>query len=273
MPDNPDLIKLLILLPVIGCGGGFLSGLLGIGGGILYVPALFFSMTTMGISPGLTMHMAVATSAAIMVAAGGTSALHHYKRGSVDVARLKNWGPFIIAGVALGVLLASAAPGLLLKRIFCVLTMSFAVYMFFGRIRPPEKPVRFFTDAVQRACCVLIGMASSMIGVGGAIMTVPLMSAIGMHMQRAAGTASALGVIIAVPGTLGYIAAGIQHGGHLPPWSLGYVSLAAVAAIVPTSMLMAPVGVKVAHKTDRAVLRRIFAVLLVIVSTKMFMSM
>jgi uncharacterized membrane protein YfcA len=175
--------------------------------------------------------------------------------------------------VLVGAFFASSVDGEVLKRIFAGITFLISLYMAFGREKNPGEAVPFLTARAQHALCILIGMVSSMIGVGGAILTVPLMSYSGTPMQRAVGTGAALGMVISLPGALGYIAAGLLHDMQgLPPWSAGYVNFMAAAMIVPTAMLLAPVGVKISHAMPRAMLRRVFAVVLIIVSARMFMS-
>lgn len=275
MPADSSLpiLHLVLLLLAIGGAGGFLSGLLGVGGGILFVPALFFAMSAIGLDTQYAMHIAVATSLLIVFATGATSAVAHYRRGVVEMPRVRSWGPFILAGVMVGALFAASVNGEILKRVFAGITFLISLYMAFGREKNSGEASPFLTARVQHVLCVIIGMISSMIGVGGAILTVPMMSYSGTPMQKAVGTGAALGMIISLPGTLGYMAGGLLHDMQgLPPYSVGYVNFMAAAMIVPTAMLLAPVGVKISHAMPRAMLRRVFAVVLLIVSARMFMS-
>lgn len=271
--DSFLVVEWVLLLFSIGAMGGFLSGLLGVGGGILFVPALFFTLTSLGQGEAHTMHIAVGTSLAIVLATGSTSALAHYRRGAVDMSRVRLWGVYIVGGVLAGSLFASVVNGKILGGIFASITLLISVYMAFGRETPPGEAGRHVPVVVQRGICMGIGVLSSMIGVGGAIMTIPLMSYTGMQIQRAIGTGAALGILISLPGALGYAITGLPHLDELPPWSLGYISLPAVLLIIPASMLAAPVGVKASHALPKRVLRRVFAVVLVIVSVRMFMSL
>ncbi|MCC7036656.1 MAG: sulfite exporter TauE/SafE family protein [Alphaproteobacteria bacterium] len=271
-PETAPLY-ILALLVTIGAAGGYLSGLLGVGGGGLFVPALYYTMTAFGFDDSHAMHISVATSLLIVFATGSTSAVAHYRRGGVDVARLKSWGPYILLGVLVGALFASAVNGAILKKIFAVMTLLISIQMAIGRERSAENPIEWLTVRIQRALCVFVGGISSMIGVGGAVLTVPLMTHSGLTMQRAVGTGAALGVIISLPGSLGFMIGGLLNDIEgLPPYSIGYVNLAAAAAIIPTAMLLAPVGVKMSHAMPRQKLRRVFAVVLAIVSIRMFMS-
>jgi uncharacterized membrane protein YfcA len=273
MPPSVSVPEILSLLFAIGCVGGFLSGLLGVGGGILFVPALYFSMSALGLDSQHAMHLAVGTSLAVVFATGSVSALGHHRRGGVDVKIMKSWGMFIVGGVVIGSFFATAVNGEVLKRIFAAVTFFLSFYMAFGKERPVDHAKQFLTVKIQHGICVGIGMVSSMIGVGGAILTVPMMSYIGTPMTRAMGTGAALGMLISLPGTIGYMLAGLPHLSELPPYSAGYVNLLAVALIIPASMFMAPVGVKASHGLPHSMLRRIFAAVMLIVSIRMFMTL
>jgi uncharacterized membrane protein YfcA len=264
---------LILLLLAIGCVGGFLSGLLGVGGGIIFVPALFFSLSSLGFSEEHAMHIAIGSSLAVVAATGSMSAFSHYKRGGVDLTIVRSWGVPIVVGVILGAVVASSVKSVVLKEIFAGMTLVIALYMAFSKDRSDVLPLRFLTMTVQKFIAAVIGVVSAMLGVGGAILTVPLMSYIGLPMARAVGTGAALGVAVAVPGILSYMVAGSLGGEALPPWSIGYVNLLTVAMIIPSSMLLAPLGVKVSHNMPRAMLRRVFAAVLIIVSVRMFLSL
>lgn len=273
MPPDPSPIEVILLLLTIGCAGGFLSGLLGVGGGILFVPALYFAMSALGMDSQHAMHLAVGTSLAVVFATGSISALGHHRRGAVDVTIMRSWGMFIVTGVVIGSVFATAVNGEVLKRIFASVTFILSFYMAFGKERPKEKPGQYLTEKIQHGICVGIGMVSSMIGVGGAILTVPMMSYIGTPMTRATGTGAALGLLISLPGTIGYMLAGLPHLQELPPYSVGYVNFATLIFIIPASMLMAPIGVRTSHTLPHAMLRRVFAAVMLIVSVRMFMTL
>lgn len=264
---------LILLLLAIGCAGGFLSGLLGVGGGIIFVPALFFSLSSLGFSGDHAMHIAIGSSLAVVMATGSMSAFSHYKRGGVDLDILRRWSVPIMIGVILGALVASSVKSVVLKEIFASMTILIAFYMAFSGERGERPPLRFLTVPVQKAMAGIIGLVSAMLGVGGAILTVPLMSCIGLPMQRAVGTGAALGVAVSIPGVISYMISGSLAGENLPAWSIGYVNLLTVAMIIPTSMLIAPLGVKLSHNMPRPMLRRVFAAVLVIVSVRMFLSL
>jgi uncharacterized membrane protein YfcA len=264
---------LLLSLLAIGGLGGFLSGLLGVGGGIIFVPALFFVMTAYNFGTGVAMHVAVATSLALVLVTGASSAYWHHRKGSVDITIVKTWWPAVVAGVAGGTAFASSVEGALLKQVFAGVALLIAVYMTVSKEPLEGVPVRHKVSLLAQRCgAVFIGGLSALLGVGGAILTIPFMTYIGVPIRKAVGTGGALAFIISRPGIFGYIVAGLQHPEGLPPGSLGYVNLLALAVIVPTSMLLSPVGVNASHRLSRPMLRRIFAIVLVVVSLRMFLS-
>lgn len=272
-PDTSMIpAELILLLLAIGGVGGFLSGLLGVGGGVIFVPALFFSLSSLGFSEDHAMHIAIGSSLAVVLATGLVSAANHYRRGSVDMDIARAWAPPLVGGVVVGAVVASFVKTEVLKEIFAGITLLMAVYMAFSRERTDAAPWRFLTMTVQKALNALIGCTAAMVGVGGAIMTVPLMNGVGLSMPRAVGTAALLGVAVALPGVLSYMAVGFFTG-DLPPWSIGYVNVLIVALVVPSSMLLAPVGVRASHNMPKKMLRRVFAVVMLIVAIRMLMTL
>jgi uncharacterized protein len=254
---------------LIGAGvfAGFIAGLFGVGGGTVTVPVLYYLFTHMGISQDVAMHVSVATSLATIIATSLSSSRAHEKRGAVDHELLNIWGPFIAGGAVLGALVAGSMSGENMRLFFGSFLIFVALYMLLGkdgkvlRQAPPAKIWQRFVAAV-------IGTFSSIVGVGGGALSVPTLAAWNVPMQRAIGTSSAFGVIIALPGAIGFVISGWGHEG-LPPYSLGYVSLMGLAVLLPTTALLAPVGARVAHFLSRQVLRRIFGGFLVIIAGKM----
>lgn len=263
----------IFLLVATGAIGGFLSGLLGVGGGIIFVPALVFVLSSIGIDPAHIMHIAVGSSMAVVLATGASSAFGHHKKKSVDKKILLSWGPFIVSGVIIGAIFASLVDGDLLRKIFAAITLLISFYMGLGREKTAAVVVENIFRGIQKCLCIVIGAISSMIGVGGAMLTAPMMHYIGVPTQKAVGTSAALSVLISLPGTVIYILSGLAHRADLPPWSLGYVDFAVIGFIIPVSMLMVPIGVQTSHLLPKILLRRIFGVMLFIVSIRMFMSL
>lgn len=266
-----DIFEIFLLLAT-GTAGGFLSGLLGVGGGIIFVPALVMILPALGVPPEHIMHVAVGSSLGMVLLTGTTSARGHHKRDSVEVDLLKSWLPFIVFGVAAGSYFASSVDGMILKKLFAVVTAVLTVYMVFGKEKVAAGSYQL-SNLVQGILCFLIGAISALMGIGGAILAVPMMSYMGISVHRAVGTGAAMSIVISLPATFLYIMTGWMHRDVLPVWSLGYVDLLAVLLIAPVSMFMVPFGVKMSHHLPRPVLRRIFAAMLVVVTVKMFLSL
>jgi uncharacterized membrane protein YfcA len=262
---------LIGVLALAGCGSGFLAGMLGVGGGIVVVPALFHVLGAFDVPLDLRMHIAVGTSLGSIVPTSIISLRAHNKRGAIDWPLFRQWGPWVAVGVVLGSIIASDVRGATLTLIFAIMSMIVALYLALGRPdfhltnKLPGTPIR-------QAICLFIGGVSAMMGIGGGSLSVPAMTLCSYPIRRAIGTASALGLIIAVPGTITFMVTGLNESG-LPPASLGYVNIIAVLALVPSSLIFAPIGAKVAHTIPQIILRRCFAGFLFITSLRMFYSL
>lgn len=261
------LTSFALVLGLVGCVSGFLAGLLGVGGGIVVVPVLYHVLAAFEVDVALRAHIAVGTSLATIIPTSIQSFRAHRARGAVDGALLKLWGPFVAAGVVVGVLVAAYAPGAILTAIFGIVAAVVALYMLFTREGwhlVSALPGR----TGQAAMAGAIGTISTLMGIGGGTLTVPTLSVFSHPVRRAVGTASVVGIIIAVPGTIGYILSGWEKAG-LPAFSLGYVNLAGMVAIVVTSMWFAPLGARAAHTVEPRMLRMLFGVFLTVTSVKM----
>ena len=258
---------LVPLLIVLGLAAGFMAGLLGIGGGIILVPGLFFLFQTLGYAPDILMHLSVGTSLAIIIPTGLSSARAHFKRGAVRTELLKHIGPGIVAGVTAGTFVAGILSGHELTILFACALMIFAGLM---QIPPKVREDSSHDIGMVKGSVggFVVGALSSLMGIGGATLNVPFMTLNGIKIHNAVATASALGPFIALPGTLGFIVIGWGEAG-LPPFSLGFVNLLAAALIAPLSVLAAPYGAAAAHKVSVTALRRIFSVFIIVVAGKM----
>lgn len=252
---------------VLGGVAGFLAGLLGVGGGLVLVPGLYFGLTWLGFESPYLMHLAVGTSLAIIIPTGFSSARAHFRHGAVRIDLVRRIGPGIVLGVVMGTVIAGLLSGDGLKLVFAMAMAALAVLMMFdtGRFAlaadVPGPPWSTLAGAG-------IGTLSALMGIGGATISVPYMTFCRVPMRQAVGTASALGLVIAIPAVVGFVLIG--HGvTSLPPFSLGLVSLPALGMIAPAGMLAAPWGVRAAHCMPVAALRRIFAGFLVLVALRM----
>jgi uncharacterized membrane protein YfcA len=267
-------IPFVLMLLSLGVVAGFLAGLLGVGGGIVLVPGLFYILSLaqeqMGFDPSHIMHICVGTSLAIIVPTGFSSARAHHKRGAVDFGLVRRIGAGIVLGVIFATYVANGLEGATLKMIFASALPVFAALMIIGKKKfentdEKAKP----TEIQNRIAGVVIGLLSSLIGIGGATLSVPYMSMNGVPMHRAVGTASALGLVISIPASIGFMVIGYGQM-NLPPFSIGYVNIMAWACVIPVSVLIAPLGARVAHQIQVRPLRIGFAVFMVLVALNMW---
>jgi uncharacterized protein len=254
----------------VGACAGTLAGLLGIGGGIVIVPALLVLLPVFGAGGDWTAHQAVATSLAVVVAAGSASALSHHRRGAVRWALATRLLPGLLAGAATGAMLAAWLPGLWLQRLFAVFLLYSGVRLWRAAAAAPSArplPGATATTAAGGA----IGALSAVLGIGGGTLLVPYMAHHGVPMRHAVGTSSACGVPLALAGTLGYVLSGWDRAG-LPPHSLGFVLWPAALAIATAAVPFATLGVRLAHRLPTATLRRVFAVVLLVVGLRLLLG-
>ena len=257
---EPQLIAELL---VIGLCTGFLAGLLGIGGGMIMVPFLTFILTAKGFPADYTVKMAVATSLATICLTSLSSVRAHHKRGAVLWPIVRLLAPGIVLGSIVGAQFAAALPGKLLGIFFAIFVAFSATQMFIDRKPKPSRtlPGSLGTFSMGWA----IGMLSSLVGAGGAFISVPFMTWCNVKIHDAVGTSSALGFPIALAGTLGYIWAG-QNMPEMPPGSFGYLYLPGLVIISIASICTAPLGARTAHRMDIRPLKKVFASILYVLA-------
>lgn len=265
--SDAHLGMLALGLVIAGTAGGLIAGMLGVGGGIVIVPILYHVLAGLGFDDQLRMHLAAGTSLATIIPTSISSLRAHAKRGNVDWELLRKWILPMIGGVALGTSLSGLINGNALAFIFACVALPIAANMAFGK-DSWRLANQLPTGLGGSALAAGIGWLSSMMGLGGGTLGVPIMSHCNYPIHRAVGTASAFGVIISIPATLGMAMAGWNVPG-LPVGSLGYVSLLGFILIAPASVLMAPVGAHLANSLDRKRLRAVFALFIAITATRM----
>ena len=255
--------QLIVELLVIGLCTGFLAGLLGIGGGMIMVPFLTFILTAKGFPADYTVKMAVATSLATICLTSLSSVRAHQKRGAVLWPIVRVLAPGIVLGSLVGAQFAAALPGKLLGILFAIFVAFSATQMFIDRKPKPSRtlPGKLGTFSMGW----LIGMLSSLVGAGGAFVSVPFMTWCNVKIHDAVGTSSALGFPIALAGTLGYILAG-QNMPEMPPGSFGYLYLPGLVIISIASICTAPLGARTAHRMDIRPLKKVFASILYVLA-------
>ena len=266
-----DLLSLAVALAAAGAASGFLAGLFGVGGGAITVPVVDQFLAWLGYDADIRLHVALGTSLAVIVPTAWRSFASHRARGAVDLELLRSW----LVAVPAGTLAASAVAGLVsgaaLRLIFVTIAFLVAMKLVFrlDRVRLgdeiPHGPIRQGAGA-------LIGFTAGLMGVGGGVMSNTFMTLYGRPIHNAVATSAGTGVLIAVPGMLGYMAAGFGTPG-LPPWSVGYVNLPAVAIVTPLSLLVAPLGVRLAHGATKRQLEVAFGLFLLLVCLHFLISL
>jgi uncharacterized membrane protein YfcA len=265
--DYSILVMWAPVLLGLGMVSGFLAGLLGIGGGIVLVPGLFFSLTALGFPPDHIMHVAIGTSLAVIIPTGMSSARAHWKRQGIRMDLVKKIGSGIVFGVFAGTVIASYLSSATLNLVFAI-----SLFILAGIMMTDPARVKMADDVPGQPWSGLmgglIGMLSTLMGIGGATISVPYMTLCRVPIHQAIGTASMLGLIISAPAAFGFLVIGWGQD-NLPPFSLGYINFLAFALITPASVLAAPWGAAAAHKVPVKPLRQIFALFIVIVAVKM----
>lgn len=264
-------ISTFLALVVTGVFAGILAGLLGVGGGIVIVPVLFFLFQSFGVSPESAMLVATATSLATIVPTSISSIRSHHQKGNVDFDLLRRWAVFILVGVLAGSWLVTRIDGTILTALFGVIATISALNMLFrtGKSTLYEKLPR---TSGQTAMGVSIGFFSSMVGIGGGTISVPLLTLFNYPAHKAVGTAAAIGLIISLPGALTMLTLGSTPV-DAPAGTFGLINLSAFACIVPLTVLFAPVGASLAAKLDAAKLKKIFAVVLLLTGLRMLVQL
>lgn len=258
----PDLVAAVAAMLGAGLLAGFAAGLFGIGGGFVVVPALFVVLPLLGAAPAEIAHVAIGTSLATIVVTSLRSVQAHARRGAVDFAVLRGWAPWIVAGVGGGVLLASRVPGATLSIVFGGGMLLMAIHFLFPLLAR-QRVAEAMPQGIARAGIAGgIGAFSSLLGIGGGTIAIIVMTLCGKSIHRAIATASGVGIIIALPGVLGFALIG-QGATGLPWGSIGYVNVAAAIVITSTSILTAPWGAAAAHRMPAALLGRVFGLYLV----------
>lgn len=255
---------------VVGGIAGMLAGLLGIGGGLVIVPMLLYCFERQGISEPEIMLLALGTSMASIVFTAISSFWAHHRRGAVRWQVVKRIVTGILLGTFLGTTVASGLSTHILKGFFVVFLYGVSAQMMSGRKPKPGRPLP--GSAGMFAVGNLIGVVSSLVGIGGGTMSVPFMVWCNISLQEAIGTSAAIGFPIALGGTAGYVFNGLSAT-NLPAYSLGYVYLPAFASIIGVSMLTAPLGVRLAHSLPVERLKQIFAGFLGVIATRMLIGL
>jgi uncharacterized membrane protein YfcA len=270
--DPMHFLELAGVLLAAGVVSGLLAGLFGVGGGAVIVPVLFQLFGVIGVPDALRMQLAVGTSLAVIIPTSIRSFMTHRARGAVDEALLKAWALPVIGGVILGSWLASFAPPAVFKLVFVFVAWATAIKLGFGKASwtiandIPKEPGRSIIGGVT-------GLLSALMGIGGGSIVNLVMSFCNRPIHQSVATASGVGVLISIPGAIGFMAAGWSKMGELPPLSIGYVSLIGAALIMPTSVYVAPIGARLAHRLPKRTLEIVFALFLALMGLRFLVSL
>lgn len=262
-----QLLPLIVLLLIIGAIAGVIAGLLGVGGGIILVPAFYYMFSALGYDSENLMQICVATSLATIIFTSIRSVLSHHKKGAVDWGILKAWAPGIAIGAIVGVLIAREMRSVSLMIIFGILGALVGLYLAFGRQNwrlgdaMPSGIGRIITSPI-------LGFLSVLMGIGGGSFGVPLMTLFNQPIHRAVATSAGFGVIIAVPSVIGFLLIGWDMPVK-PPLTFGLVNLPAFAIVVSMTLITAPIGVRLAHAMDPRPLKTAFAFFIMLMALNM----
>jgi uncharacterized membrane protein YfcA len=268
---SPDIIYFGLILIGAGALAGLLAGLFGVGGGAVLVPVFFQAFGAWGVDPSIVMHVSVGTSLAIIVPTSIRSFLTHKNHGAVDFDVLKKWVIAVPFGVFIASFVAAYASGEMLRLIFACIAILIAFRMLFNR--PEWQLARDLpTGLVRSMVGVVIGLLSALMGIGGGVLNNTFMTLFNRPMHQAVATSSGVGVLISIPGLIGYIWAGWGQAA-LPAFSTGFVNWPTVLLIIPVTLFLAPIGARLAHKMDKRQLEIGFGIFLIIVALRFFISL
>ena len=267
--DINEIINLLLVLSLAASVAGFMAGLLGVGGGIIIVPALYYAFTVLDFDIATRMHLSVGTSLAIIIPTSIISTKTHMEYDAVDFKLIKSFGIFILFGVIGGTFLAVNLKTPAFVLFFSIMAFIVGLFFIFFREQLLKNP-KMISDSAKNISGIIIGFISVLLGIGGGSLMVPFMRTFGYDIRRSIGTAAGVGFLIAVFGTITMITGGKIVDNINTPYSLGYVNLLGFLVFVPVTMIMARVGAKAVYKIDKNILSKIFGIFLIIVSIRSF---
>ena len=267
--NSSELINLLIVLASAAAVAGFMAGLLGVGGGIIMVPALYYAFSVLDFDIVTRMHLSVGTSLAIIVPTSIISTKTHMEYDAVDFKMVKTFGVLIVLGVLFGTFLAVSLKTPALVLFFAVFSCLVGLFFIFLREKLVESP-KTISNTIKNISGLFIGFISVPLGIGGGSLMVPFMRTFGYDIRKSIGTAAAVGFLIAISGTTTMIISGKIIDNVNSPFSIGYINLLGFAVFVPVTMVMARIGARVVYKINKKLLSRIFGCFLLMVSARSF---
>jgi len=269
--NSSEILNLLAVLAVAAAVAGFMAGLLGVGGGIIMVPALYYAFTVLDFDILTRMHLSVGTSLAIIIPTSIISTKTHMEYDAVDFKMVKSFGIFILIGVILGTFLAVNLKTPPLVLFFSIFAFLVGLFFIFLREKLVENP-KTISSMVKNISGIIIGFISIPLGIGGGSLMVPFMRTFGYDIRKSIGTAAAIGFLISASGAFTMVIGGKIINNVNTPFSIGYINLLGFIVFVPVTMVMARIGAKVVYKIDRKLLSKIFGTFLIIVSIRSFIE-
>ena len=269
--NNSEIINLLVVLTIAASVAGFMAGLLGVGGGIIMVPALYYAFTVLDFDIATRMHLSVGTSLAIIIPTSIISTKTHMEYDAVDFKMVKSFGIFILIGVFLGSFLAVNLKTPALVLFFSIFSLIVGLFFIYLREQLVENPKKI-SDVVKNISGIIIGFISVPLGIGGGSLMVPFMRTFGYDIRKSIGTAAAIGFLISISGTSAMILGGKIINNINTPFSVGYINLLGFIIFVPVTMIMARLGAKAVYKINKRLLSKIFGTFLIIVSIRSFIE-
>ena len=266
-----EIIHLLLVLSIAAAIAGFMAGLLGVGGGIIMVPALYYAFTVLDFDIVTRMHLSVGTSLAIIIPTSIISTKTHMEHDAVDFKMIKSFGIFILLGVITGTFLAVSLKTPTLILFFSIFALMVGLFFIFLREQLVENPKKI-SNFIKNISGVIIGFISVPLGIGGGSLMVPFMRTFGYDIRKSIGTAAAVGFLIAISGTTTMIIGGNLIDNINTPFSIGYINLLGFAVFVPVTMIMARLGAKTVYKINKKILSKIFGTFLIVVSIRSFIE-
>jgi len=266
-----EILNLLAVLAVAAAVAGFMAGLLGVGGGIIMVPALYYAFTVLDFDVLTRMHLSVGTSLAIIIPTSIISTKTHMEYDAVDFKMVKSFGVFILIGVIIGTFLAVNLKTPSLVLFFSIFAFMVGLFFIFLREKLVENP-KTISNVVKNISGIIIGFISIPLGIGGGSLMVPFMRTFGYDIRKSIGTAAAVGFLISASGAITMIIGGKIINNVNTPFSIGYINLLGFIVFVPVTMVMARIGAKVVYKIDRKLLSKTFGAFLLIVSARSFIE-
>ena len=264
-----EITNLLFVLAIAAAVAGFMAGLLGVGGGIIMVPALYYAFTVLDFDIVTRMHLSVGTSLAIIIPTSIISTKTHMEYDAVDFKMVKSFGIFILCGVIAGTFLAVNLKTPALVLFFSIFAFMVGLFFIFLREKLVDNPKKI-SEIVKNISGVVIGFISVPLGIGGGSLMVPFMRTFGYDIRKSIGTAAAIGFLISVTGTITMILGGKIIDNINTPFSFGYINLLGFIVFVPVTMFMARLGAKAVYKINKKLLSKIFGSFLLIVSIRSF---